>query len=134
MDERLYTVGQYSVERPQRLRQDDLPTVTRLLIAVIRGRGKARNFRVKAKDFVELISDEGAMVILRDDWVLIEPYLIDGTFDPLQTPAGATNVAYLNPRVAYGESVLDRADYLLYLRILGVLSPLFPEAFPKSDL
>jgi hypothetical protein len=133
VDERIYTVGQYVSQRLERIRRDDLPILTRTLIAVIRQRGKARSFTLKGKSLVELTSEEASIVIMREDWLLIEPFLIDGSFEPLVNPSNP-RVGYGNQLVAYGESVIDRADVFLYERIIGLLGQIFTEAYPTSDL
>lgn len=133
MDERIYTVGQFVSQRLERIRRDDLPILARTLIAVIRQRGKVRPFTIKGKSLVELTSDEASLVIMREDWVLIEPFLIDGSFEPLQNPSNP-RVGYSSQLIAYGESIIDRADVFLYERIIGLLGQVFTESYPTSDL
>lgn len=131
MDNRLLEIyGQ----RPSPLRQDDLGLLARMMIAVIRGRGTVGYARRSGVGVVVLHDNEDRkFTVLRDDWRKIMPFIQDGTFSPAVTPA-APRVGYASPEVAYGESVLDRADRFLYDRIVNTLSPLFPEAFPTSNI
>lgn len=77
-------------------------------------------------------------VVLKADWVKIFPYLNE-LFEPSVTAVGTpTRGNPRNPKIAHSESVLDHADGQnnsdLYFRILNTLTPLFPEAFPTSNL
>lgn len=76
-------------------------------------------------------------MVLKQDWLLIYPYVQELFFEPQLFPTEA-RVGYLHPPLARSEPLADRADAQtpasLYQRILATLKPLFPEAFPTSNL
>lgn len=84
---------------------------------------------MKNVDYVELSGTNIEVLILRSDWDKILPLVQEGAFDPLVDPV-ESGVAYSDPKIAYNEPVLDRADRRLYNRIVGSLYDLFPETFP----
>lgn len=76
-------------------------------------------------------------LVLKSDWLRIYPFVQELFFEPQLYPTEA-RVGYLNPALARSEPLADRADAQtpasLYQRILDTLTPLFPEAFPTSNL
>lgn len=73
---------------------------------------------------VRLMSPKVDVSVLATDWELILPYLRDGSFDPALYPVGSGG-SRSTPLVGQDP---------LYLRILGVLLQLFPDAYPTSNL
>jgi hypothetical protein len=128
VDNRLFYVDG---RRLVRLRKEDLPELTRVLIAVIRKRARAGVARVKNVDYVELVGQGANALVLRSDWELILPFVQDESFNTLFAPVEPP-VRYLEPVVAYNEPILDRADRFLYGRILGILTGLFPDSTPVA--
>jgi len=121
-------------KRPVKLRKDDLGVVAQMLIAVLRHRGKADITRRSGIEAV-ILSDnrQRVITILKDDWEKIAPFLEDGTFDPLLTPA-ASDFGYLQKDVVFDEPVETQADKHLYQLILNTLTPLFSESFPTTNI
>ena len=82
--------------------------------------------------FVRLSSSAGEEVaVLREDWVKVAPFIEDGTFDPMLFPYKIRGVVPRHPNTS--SPLVDVRAKGLYDRILGVLTPLFPEV-PTSDL
>jgi hypothetical protein len=75
---------------------------------------------------VRLYGGDQDVTILATDWGRILPYLEDGSFEPSLYPLGG---AYRTGSTA-SPTGLDP----LYVRILGVLQMLFPDAYPTSNL
>jgi len=120
-------------QRLARLHTKDLPELARGIIAVIRKRGHIRAHVSRNVPFVRIRSSELDILVMKQDWVQILPFIQDGTINPRAYPRAA-HVGYLEFRVAYGEAVQDHADKHLYEVILGLLQQLFTDAFPTSDL
>jgi hypothetical protein len=133
VDERLYNGSKFPQQRPHKLRRDDLPELTRALIAVVRKRGKTFPIRIRNVGAVRIQAEGKDFIVLKEDWDKIEPLILDDVFDPTALPARQA-AQYLFYRVAYNEPVLDWADVPLYFRILGQLKLIFTETFPTSDL
>jgi hypothetical protein len=129
VDTRLYSILQ---RRPKRLRQQDLPPVAKAIVAVIRKKSRASVGVHQNLSYVWLRGDDPGVVVLKEDWEKILPYIEDGTFDPTQTPV--PRVVPLDPNVMYDEATIDLQDSYLYSRVLVVLRQLFPEKYPTSDL
>lgn len=132
MDSRLNLVGR-PPQRPKILRRDDLPRLTRALIAVVRKRGAAYTATCAGVDYVVLNWPEGDMHVLKTDWDKIDPLILEGVMDPTAIPVRQAAV-YLYPPVAFGEPVLDWADRAMYFYLIGKLKLIFTEQFPTSDL
>ena len=113
--------------------REDLPELTRALVAVVRKRAKASPVQIRGQDFVLVRTDWRDFAILKSDWDQIEPLILEGLFDPQALPARQFAV-YLWPAQAFNEPMLDWADRALYARILGQLRLIFAEEFPTSDL
>lgn len=120
-------------QRLARLYTKDLPELARGIIAVIRKRGTIRAHVSRNVPFVRIRSSELDILVMKADWLLILPFIQDGTLNPRVYPRAA-HVGYLEFRVAYGEAVQDHADRHLYEVILGLLQQLFTDVFPTSDL
>jgi hypothetical protein len=75
---------------------------------------------------------EGIDVVVRgEDWVLIDPYLKDGSFNTLIVPVPPKP---RNPSLKPDTATIDTDDPELYNRVLGVLQGLFPDDYPTSKL
>lgn len=133
MDSRLNRVGKVPPQRPHIVRREDLPRLTRALIAVVRKRGRAYPARVVDVDYVKLVWREGDMYVLRSDWDRIDPLILDGVFNSQEVPVRQSAV-YLHPQMAFNEPSLDWADRMLYGYVIGQLKLIFTEEFPTSDL
>lgn len=129
VDNRLFYVDD---RRVVRLRKEDLPKLARAMVAVIRGRARAGVARVKNVDFIELKGPAADVLVIRSDWEKILPFVQDETFNTQVSPVEPPG-RYLDPQVAYSEPILDRADRLLYNRIVGVLTGFVTETFPVRD-
>lgn len=131
MDVRLHDVVT-GLHRARRLTQSDLPLVARSLTAVIRRRGGATSCLNRHSRAVELILGSGEkVVILKEDWEKIWPFIEDGTFNPQVIPTSPRGIV---PR--FPNSIPEQLDWRasgLYQLILNTLTPLFPE-IPTSDL
>lgn len=126
MDNRVFRVDG---QRLVRLRKDDVPKLARTIVAVIRDRARAGVVRVKNVDYIELIGPDVDALVLKSDWEKILPFIRDESFNTQIAPAEPPG-RYLDYKVAYSESVLERADRRLYERIVGILVGLFPETYP----
>lgn len=126
MDTRLFYVDG---RRLARLRKEDLPELSRAIIAVVRERARAGVVRVKNVDYIEIVGTGYSALVLKSDWEKILPFVQDESFNPAIYPAEPPG-RYLDQDVAYNEPVLDRADRMLYARIVGILGTLFTEGFP----
>jgi hypothetical protein len=133
VDSRLNRVTKWPPRRPTTIYREDLPRLTRALIAVIRKRGAAQPQRLRSVDYVRLKWPEGDMSVLKSDWDRIDPLILDGVFDPTAVPVRQYAV-YLHYRVAFNEPVLDWADRALYGYIIGQLGLIFTETYPTSNL
>ena len=126
-------LGKIGGQRLARLYVKDLPRLARGIVAVIRNRAHARAHVARNVPFVRIKSDEHDILVMKEDWEKILPYIQDGTFNPMVVPRNP-QVGYLDFRIAYGEPVLDHADRRLFEAILGTLQLLFTERFPTSDI
>lgn len=92
--------------------------LARLIVAVLRRRGTAGTAQRSGVEVVVLQDKEGrSLVVQKDDWAKILPFIQDGSFNSFLTPL----------------ALLDRADSFLYQRVLLTLRGLFPEPFPTSN-
>lgn len=129
MDNRL---SQVFGKRPSRLRQSDLPNLAYALTVASRNLTPVSIWHEKAAGapVVAFSSEWFTVAVLESDWRKIEPYVRDGVFTttayPVPTVQSQTNT---------GPSGPDRiSSDPLYSRILGVLTMLFPDKYPTSDL
>lgn len=132
--------------RFHKLRSDDLEELARAIVLVSRKRGTIGVNRYRNIDYIELVTTEGFVQVLREDWVKILPYLQDGSFSQGTFPADVQTglVSYstgsfglvqrLNAgTTAGGEIQTGRGDRNLYLRILSILRGIFTDEFPTQD-
>lgn len=129
MDTRLYSILD---RRPKRLRRQDLPPVAKAIVSFIRKQSHASVGVSQNLAYVWLRGNDPGVVVLKEDWEKILPYIEDGTFSPTQLPV--PRICPLDPRVTYDDATLDWQDAYLYKRVLVVLQGLFPEEYPTSDL
>ena len=129
MDNRL---SQVFGKRPSRLRQSDLPQLAYALTVASRNLTPVSIWHEKAAGapVVAFSSEWFTVAVLESDWRKIEPYVRDGVF---------TTTAYPVPIVQSDTvSFTSRRDKIstdpLYRRILDVLTLLFPDKYPTSDL
>jgi hypothetical protein len=119
--------------RPSRIRKQDVPTLVVALIGVIRARAQMVAGRIRGIDCVRITSPGLRLAILKEDWLKIQPLVEDGTLNPVLSPKGQP-AAYLHPETSYDESCVDLADRALYIHLMGILEPLFPDKWPTSNL
>lgn len=81
-------------------------------------------FHFKAKNF--------ACSVLADDFVLILPFLRDGSFDPQQYPP--PHVVLASPENHPNIHTIDQWDPVFFGKVYGQLLALFPNPYPTSDL
>lgn len=129
MDNRL---SQVLGKRPSRLRQSDLPDLAYALTVTSRNLVPVAVSHEKAggAPIIAFSSAWFAVAVLETDWRKIEPYVRDGVFTP---------TAYPVPTVQSDTvPITSRQDKIssdpLYRRILHVLTLLFPDKYPTSDL
>ena len=121
MDARLPLFGPNGGRQVWNLTLDDVPEVAHAIVACIEGR--AAIGRVYSRNHVSMVYLRGPGIdryIRGEDWLLIAPYLVDGTFNPLATS------------FVLGSGENPDAD--LYRRVSGILAKLFPHPFPTSKL
>jgi len=112
--------------------QADLPLLARVLACVILHKGKLRSGISMHTGFIRLFSSSGEEIsILKEDWAKVSPFIEDGTFDPMLFPYKVRGVVPRHPNIP--SPLVDVRARGLYDRIIGVLTPLFPEV-PTSDL
>lgn len=105
--------------RPTDVQPQDLPEVARAIVGLYRKQAKVTLGTSKEITYV-LITAPGVKVqILASDWAKIEPFIKDGSLDPLVVPTPQ------NTRVAQDLTLLSPTDPY-YLRVLGILQSLFP--------
>lgn len=120
-------------QRPSRLRKTDVPNLAKGLIAVLRKRASIGTGYRQGVGYVRIWDPGFSMIVLKEDWERIFPFIRDGSFDPLLTPVNPP-VAYLNPKISFKDSVLELADQPLFQHMLALLEPLFPAEWPTSTL
>ncbi len=130
MDARLFLLGGRMLRR---LRQQDLPEVSRAIVGAIRHRYTLTSAIIQDVAVIRIVSPKQEVTILKDDWAKIMPYIQDETLTPVLNPTNP-QVGYLDPQVSYDEPLFDQADRPLYLYILGLLQRLFPDSIPVSNL
>jgi len=101
------------------------------LVAVARGRAHLGGSYVHEVPLVEIKGDNCHVLILGEDWAKIEPFIKDGSFDPLIVP-NAPRTARLDP--SHDMGALELVDQPFYLYVLNTLKLLFTESYPTSKL
>ena len=130
MDNRLWSINGL---RPESLKQTDLPNLARALVAYMRRlditleTGYVRNtgyvlFKGTKNSFQVLVRG--------DDWAKIIPFVKDGTL----TPPNEVLLPWRNGVSSPTLANIDVFDANYYNQVLGVLSGLFPAAYPTSYL
>ena len=124
MDVRLHDIVT-GFHRARRLTREDLPLVSRALTAAILGTGAAIPRLTRHNKAVELVLGTGeTVVVLKEDWEKIWPFIEDGTFNPQVIPTRPRGVVLRSP----GDGTnLNWKSTGLYSLILSTLTPLFPE-------
>lgn len=107
--------------------------MAKAIVSVVRKQARATAGVHQHIAYVWLVGEDSNVVVLREDWEQIMPFIQDGTFTPMQTPAVA-QVGYLHPGTHYDDPTIDQRDPYFYGRVLGILRGLFTEEFPTSDL
>ena len=111
------------------LMADDIPTVAKALTACLRSKGGIGLLYANGIPLVRLSGVGFNLYIRSEDWLLIAPYLVDGTFNPQVV---TYPLIYGDPPLDV--STIDLQDQTLYQRIVGVLSGLFTTRYPRSSL
>ena len=101
-----------------------MPDVARAIVGLYRKQVSVTLGTTKEIPYVFLKGSGLAVQILASDWAKIEPYIKDGTLDPLLFPMIPNG--YNDPNVSYSLTLLSPNDPY-YVHVLGVLTPLFPE-------
>lgn len=114
--------------RGRRIRSSDLPEVSRAVLSVVRGVARAEASRSLGLRYVRLVGQGLDVEVLREDWKKIQPFILDGTFDPGQFPV--PRKGSLHRSVDYDPAVIDVRDRTLFERILSTLSRVFEEDYP----
>ncbi len=127
MDNRLFNIE----TRPGHLRQQDLPLVARALVAAFRQQAVVKTGRTKNVGYVRIEMSDCHVQILAADWAKILPYIQNDTFNQVIVKSQIDSV-FLDPVTAHASPLIDRTDRQYYLRVLGILQGLFPEAYPTS--
>lgn len=127
MDARL---SRYLDRRLTRLRRPDLPDVAWAIVGHVEGLCRAQSLMVSNTSVVRIWGQGVDVVVRKEDWDKVVPYLRDGTFNPLLFPV-PTSVP-LDPSQELVAP--DARRQAFYQRVLGVLQTLFTEDFPTSDL
>ena len=107
--------------------------MAKAVVAVVRQQAVARARRYKHVGYVWLKGVDTDVVVLKEDWELIFPFIQDGTFNPLLTPT-QSHVGFLHPVTHYDGPTVDIRDEGFYRRVLNTLQGLFTEEFPTSNL
>lgn len=128
VDERLNIIYGH---RARRLNRGDLPTLALAISAFQRGQATVRNGYSGTLGYVYLAGDGFDILVLADDWNQVVPFLRDGTFNPEIVATPAIGVA--DPNEYYATPFLAANDPL-YRRVYDTLYPLFPDAYPTSNL
>lgn len=128
MDNRLRRPGGLRITH---LRRRDLPELARAIVSVVYKQGKI-NFVDNGSPYVRLHGNSFDVFVSLDDWKLIQPFIDDGTFDPLRFP-GPT-VVTLSPNDFLSQSVVDLNANTFYKRVLGTLQGVFTEEYPTASL
>lgn len=111
MDVRLSLLGG---RRLGELKQKDLPEVAAALTAYFQGEASVGVGQMRNLHFVRIQGPTVDVVVLREDWAKLEPYIKDGTLNPALTQ--------LAPRIGVGL----RSDRM-YGSILALLERLFED-------
>lgn len=119
MDSRLFLLNG---QRVSRLRKVDVPLVARAIVAVYRRRASVGTGTIHGIRYVRIWDDGSSVVIMREDWVLIQPLIQNGALDPAQFPVNT----HAGQNRTFSSLVVDLTDKELYDSVLGALTPLFP--------
>jgi hypothetical protein len=130
VDTRLFEILR---RRPRRLRQRDLSEVAKAIVAVVRKQARAQTGTYKNLSYIWLTGLDTDVMVLKEDWELIFPFIEDGSLNPVLAPA-QPQTGFLHPTTHYDGSVVDINDTQFYHRVLNILKGLFTEEFPTSDL
>jgi hypothetical protein len=115
--------------RPTFLRRSDLPEAARAIVAYQRGRARVQGGQGRGIGYVHFMGPDVDVVIRREDWLKILPFIQAGTFEPQLVPVGTPTVR--DPAVHFASGTLDLRDRVLYARVLGVLQGLFSDDYPS---
>lgn len=124
MDQRLFRIGGL---RPHRLTKQDVPTLAKAMVAVIRGQASIYRHVIRDIHCLRFSGTSIDLLVRSEDWVKVLPFLKDGTLDPLVVPVSPYTV--LDRRATYDASVVDANDPELYFRIITILDPIFTVSF-----
>ncbi len=111
------------------LTANDVPIVARAIVACTLKLASIGTVQVNNVSLVHLSGVGFDLYIRGEDWLLIAPYLADGTLNPLVT---AYPIPPGDPHVDV--STVDLQDQALYTRVYGLLLSLFPKSYPTSDI
>jgi hypothetical protein len=114
------------------LRKRDLPELAKALVSVVYKQGWIIFAGSGSPAYVRLHGNGFDVSVSLDDWRLIQPYINDGTFDPLRFPG--PQVVTLNPNDFLSQSVVDLNAETFYKRVLGALQQVFSEEYPTARL
>lgn len=129
MDNRIFTIDGL---RAARLRREDLPLLARSIVGVSRGYGVLTAGRVRGVGYARLKGKNFDIIVLKEDWLKVEPLLRDGTLSTVETPKFDPAV-FLDPNKMRSLAAIDGPDRIYYLHVLGQLWVLFPETWPTSS-
>lgn len=125
MDARLQRIhGQ----RPVFLRGDDVPVLTRALVGFSLNRVRARSDFVSSVPVVILEGPGLQLLVRKEDWDKITPWLKDPSFYP--NPSSSTSSNYNAKQ--YTDGPEEAVEPELYQRIFDQLSLIFTEFFPTA--
>lgn len=128
MDSRLFTIDGL---RAGRIRREDLPLLARSIVGVSRGKGVLTAGRVRGVGYARLKGKDFDIIVVKEDWIKVEPLVRDGTFTTTDTPKFPPG-AYLDPNLSRSLSMIDGPDRFYYLHVLGQLWVLFQDAWPTA--
>jgi len=110
--------------RPTALQPQDLPEAARAIVGLYRKQAKVTLGTTKEISYVLITAPGVKAQILASDWAKIEPFIKDGSLDPLVVPS-VQNTVFRDPNVAHDLTLLSPTDPY-YVRVLGILQTLFP--------
>lgn len=127
MDNRLSSIG---TARPGRVRKQDIPDLASALVGYWKGKGVLDAGSSKNVAYVRLHGANFDVLVTREDWVKVLPYLRDGTLGPWLFPSPSVGV--MDPTKSVTGQ--DFGDPYLYLRTFTTLSQIFAdaEAYPRQ--
>lgn len=115
------------------MRQQDLPYVARALVSLFRKQAQLKTGKVKGIGYIRIESPSLTVQIVAEDWAKILPYLQDDSLNQFVTKMQPDTV-WGDPVAAHDGAIVDQTDRQYYLRVLGILQGLFPEAYPTSSV